>query len=176
MEDRVRRFFDADSVLCIRYGLPPGQYILIFDQYDNVVVEGTGIRISKYDFPKVFPEDVELPKEEYGGIFNLASVEKVPLYIEGLYHIHYSDSLQYLGRSSCLRTRLLQHLKCSSNRKLRESLASGLEFVFLCWPSPDPKYEEALKLVHMKNAGYLTNQRREIKPLIPWLDDIYLDP
>lgn len=110
-------------------------------------------------------------EKEYFGIFNQDSVEKIDRNLKGIYHIYSSDGMQYIGKSdSCIRGRLKCHLKDSRNKRLKAAIESEVEFIFSCWESPDPKYEEALEIKRMKGSGLLKGQRREKKPLIEYLD------
>lgn len=110
--------------------------------------------------------------EEYGSSFNQDRIEKVPSNLKGLYCIHNADfSKQYIGKSDdCIKGRLKAHLKGSHNKNLKALVESGEEVFFYCWQSPDPKYEEAIEIKRLKEAGLLKEQRREKKPLIKYLD------
>jgi predicted GIY-YIG superfamily endonuclease len=121
------------------------------------------------------PSEPEPQKEPWGkehfGIFNQASVENVDSNLKGIYHIYSSDGMQYIGKSDdCIRGRLKCHLTNSTNKLLKAAVQSGTEFVFSCWESPDPKYEEAIEIKRMKGAALLKGQRNEKKPLIEYLD------
>jgi hypothetical protein len=122
-----------------------------------------------------FPPEPDAEEEpwgkEYFGIFNQDSVEKIDKDLKGIYHIYSSDGMQYIGKSDdCIRGRLKCHLKESTNKRLKAAVQAGTEFVFSCWESPDPKYEEAIEIKRMKGAGLLKGQRSEKKPLIEYLD------
>jgi hypothetical protein len=109
--------------------------------------------------------------KEFAGPFNQSSVGRVDDNIKGLYFIHTPDfKTMYIGKSdSCVKERLKKHLRSSSNSNLRSAVNSGAELLFMCWESPNPKYEEALEIKRLKSAGLL-HQRSEIKPLIEYLD------
>jgi hypothetical protein len=113
----------------------------------------------------------ELWGKEHFGIFDQASVENVAPNLKGIYHIYSSDGIQYIGKSDdCIRRRLKCHLTNSTNKSLKAAVQSDTEFVFSCWESPDPKYEEAIEIKRMRGAGLLKGQRNEKKPLIEYLD------
>jgi hypothetical protein len=142
---------------------------------ENTQPISTQATTSPTPTPSSSPSEPESEKEpwgeEYFGIFNQASVEKIGSNLKGLYHIYSSDGMQYIGKSDdCIRGRLKSHLRSSTNKRLKAAVQLGTEFVFSCWESPDPKYEEAIEIKRMKGAGLLKGQRREKKPLIEYLD------
>ena len=112
----------------------------------------------------------EEPKwdRSFNDSFNEGCIGKIPQGLKGIYSIHgVSSETMYLGKSDdCIRSRLLSHLRESSNRNLKKAISSGERLVFFCKESPDPKYEEALEIKRLKSAGYLQGQRREHKPLL----------
>ncbi|MEA5421355.1 hypothetical protein VB712_19190 [Spirulina sp. CCNP1310] len=109
--------------------------------------------------------------KEFAGPFNQSSVGQVDNNMKGLYFIHTPGfETMYIGKSdSCVKTRLQAHLRSSSNKNLRSVVNSGADLLFMCWDSPNPKYEEALEIKRLKSAGLL-HQRSEKKPLIEYLD------
>ncbi|MTJ11201.1 GIY-YIG nuclease family protein [Anabaena sp. UHCC 0187] len=110
--------------------------------------------------------------KQYGGDFNKNGIDRVTRNMRGIYYIHSADfRTVYIGKSDdCIYGRLSVHLNGSSNRNLRSAVNSGVNLLFFCWESADPKYEEAQEIKRLKESGQLKGQRRELKPLIEELD------
>lgn len=155
-------FFDGN-----RIKLRNSQGEIVIDK-PSTVEEILSLELSlsgSRDISKIRKEKI-MSNQEYYGDFTAQGIEQVPDNMEGLYYIHTTDLEQgYIGKSdSCIKNRLKAHLQHSSNQRLRQLVSSGEDLLFFCWESPDPKYEEALEIKRLKNAGLL-KQRNEKKPL-----------